>query len=116
LGLRLSFSRGPNANDYADAGEDSSFVDADVKFFVDHDGKRTPLFEDGIPKAKTTVIASVPKDGDAELVVVAAGEEQTISFTTGERTSDNAAAFYASEEPGELLAADVDEEYPTVEE
>lgn len=111
-GLTLSFGRGPHANDYddAEADGDSSFVDASVEYFVDHDGTHTPLFEDGAPDNSVTVIASVPDGGDTELVVSAAGEEQTISFATGERTSDTAAGFYADE-----AETDVDEEYPTTE-
>ncbi len=49
----------------------------------------------GTEKADTkTIIVSVPKGKDAELVVGVLGLEQTISVRTGERTSTTAAAYY----------------------
>lgn len=43
---------------------------------------------------ETTIVASVPKGSDAELVVTIAGLDQAISFKTGERTSKSAEAMY----------------------
>lgn len=49
----------------------------------------------GAPKSDTkTIIVSVPKGKDAELVVGVSGVDQTISVRTGERTSKTASAYY----------------------
>lgn len=61
----------------------------DLKDFFDLDGGW------GSEQADTkTIIVSVPKGGDADLVVGIAGLDQTISVRTGERTSKTAAALY----------------------
>jgi hypothetical protein len=61
----------------------------DLKNFLEIEG------DYGTEKADTkTIIVSVPKGGDAELVVGFDGRDQTISVRSGERTSKNAPGFY----------------------
>ncbi|MFC7622758.1 hypothetical protein [Microlunatus sp. GCM10028923] len=61
----------------------------DLKGFFELDGGY------GTEKADTkTIIVSVPKGKDAELVVGVSGVDQTISVRTGERTSKTAPAYY----------------------
>lgn len=75
----------------------------DLKSFFELDGGY------GTPKSDTkTIIVSVPKGKDAELVVGVDGLDQTISARTGERTSTTASAYYrAKTEFG------VNEQFPT---
>jgi hypothetical protein len=46
--------------------------------------------------ARVTLVAGVPKGQDAQLVMTVAGVEQTMSITTGERTSKTVPAYYRS--------------------
>lgn len=43
-----------------------------------------------------TLVAGIPEGEDAQLVVISGGLEQTLSLTTGERTSKNVPAYYRS--------------------
>ncbi|MFC7620578.1 hypothetical protein [Microlunatus sp. GCM10028923] len=59
-----------------------------------------------ISEDPVTLVASVPVDAEAELVVGVAGVDQTISLRTGKRTSTTAAAYYRGNS-----AAGVNEQY-----
>lgn len=83
---------------------DRGSVDTTAAYAIRSQGKTTdlaPFFELkgdwGTQRADTkTIVVSVPKGQDAELVVGVAGLDQTISMRTGERTSTVAAADYRS--------------------
>lgn len=86
-------------------GYDEGSVDTSATYSVRSEGKTTDLaqFFDvkgswGSEKADSaTIVVSVPKGKDAELVVGVAGLDQTISVRTGERTSTTAVAYYRGE-------------------
>ncbi|MFC0627627.1 hypothetical protein [Kribbella deserti] len=52
--------------------------------------------EDEPQPKQQTLVAGIPQGQDAQLVVTSAGLEQTLSLTTGERTSKNVPAYYRS--------------------
>lgn len=61
---------------------------------IEFTGKADPF--SGLPTGPVTLVAGLPEGEDAQLLVTAAGVEQTLSLITGERTSKTAAAYYRS--------------------
>ncbi len=93
LALTITIEPQEYSNRYTDTSATYSIRSAgkttDLKDFFEIDGGW------GNEQADTkTIIVSVPKGQDAELVVGVAGLDQTISVRTGERTSKSAAAHY----------------------
>ncbi|TCO45582.1 hypothetical protein EV646_108205 [Kribbella antiqua] len=63
---------------------------------------RSPAEEDEGSDQAGTVVVGVPQGKDAQLIVTFAGVDQTVSFTTGERTSKTAATYYRSKSTADL--------------
>jgi hypothetical protein len=95
---KLSLADGPFEAAYDDDWDDD-FVNADVTYAIQIGDERKKL-EDveslyaGGDSSSTSIVASVPVDSDPQLLVSAGGKDQTISLTTGKRTSTTAKAFY----------------------
>lgn len=102
---KLDLTDGRFAERYQNAWGDEDLINADVTYAhqVGDDRKRLDLSSQyAASETQTaTIVASVPRKSDPQLLVSAAGKDQTISLTTAKRTSKTAEAFYqASSETG----------------
>jgi hypothetical protein len=95
---KVGLADGPFAERYQNAWGDEDLINADVTYAlqVGDDRKRLDLSSQysASDTQTATIVASVPKNSDPQLLVSAAGKDQTISLTTGKRTSRTAEAFY----------------------
>jgi hypothetical protein len=85
--------------------EESRTSDAKVAYAVQVGDVRKPvdLFEDyDGGDLSGSIVVGVPQGEDAQLIVTFAGVDQTVSLTSGERTSKTAAAYYRSKTTAEL--------------
>ncbi|HEY6738416.1 MAG TPA: hypothetical protein VI076_06155, partial [Actinopolymorphaceae bacterium] len=94
---KFTTTDGPQADAYSSSRDK---VDADVSYALQIGSERKPLkwesggwLSDDDDETKV-VVASVPKDAEPQLVVSAAGKDQTLSLSTGERTSKVAEGYY----------------------
>lgn len=93
--LALTITIGPREDDNQAKGAEAAYSirsagkTVDLKDYFELDGGY------GTEKSDTkTIIVSVPKGKDADVVVGVSGVDQTISVRTGERTSKTASAYY----------------------
>lgn len=94
----LSFDDGPFAATYDDGWGRDGLVDADVTYAVRvGDDRRQFNWQDSSqpdPNSQRTIVVSVPRSVEPFLVVSAAGRDQQVSLTTGERGGDAVTGFY----------------------
>lgn len=100
LVAKLSLADGPFEDAYDDTWSDDEFVNADVTYAIQIGDERKQLkdvasLHSGGDPESTSIVVSAPVGSDPQLLVSAAGKDQTISLTTGKRTSKVAEAFYA---------------------
>lgn len=93
----VSFDDGPFAATYDDGWDRDGLVDAEVTYALRVGDDRRPLEwqDSGQPDSHSqrTLVVSVPQSAEAFLVVSAAGRDQQVSLTTGER-GEAVAGFY----------------------
>ncbi|MBE1605109.1 hypothetical protein [Actinopolymorpha pittospori] len=93
--LVLSFSPGPFADDYEGTYNDSDLVDPTVSYSVKVGSDRQPL-DWGLGHRPKNLVVSAHTGVEPELVATVLGKDQSLSVTSGSRTSEVATAFYAS--------------------
>lgn len=93
--LVLSFSPGPFADDYEGPYDHPDLVDATVSYSVKVGSNRQPLgWEEG--RRPRNLVVSAPAGVEPEVVATVAGKDQSLSITSGNRTSKVASTFYRS--------------------